>query len=174
MGKKGDRASKGPIAFRLYSDGYSLEEIHRLVGVSVTSLSKWKKESKRPDRDQDEWDRARLQKASEVQRLHDLFDREMKFIEDSNAGESFGGAIDSLIKLGSLVKSFETIETARITARRAEESSPADIDKPAQFLGFLEWLALKLRETDPEGLKILARNFDSLVIQFKAEHAQTT
>lgn len=46
----------------------------------------------------------------------------------------------------------------------------AAIDRPKIFLEDLEWIARALQETDPEGLKILARNFDALTVKFKAEY----
>ena len=45
-----------------------------------------------------------------------------------------------------------------------------DIDRPKLFLEDLEFVAEVLREVDPEGLKILARNFEEIVQRFKMKH----
>lgn len=47
-------------------------------------------------------------------------------------------------------------------------------DKPAIFLECIEFIASVLKDTDPEGLKVLAANFDELISRYKALNAQTT
>ncbi|MHB9074650.1 MAG: hypothetical protein ACYC6G_14125 [Desulfobaccales bacterium] len=54
-----------------------------------------------------------------------------------------------------------------------EEVKAPDIDRPALFLEDLQFIATILKETDPEGLKVLAHNFDLIVDRFKAQYAQT-
>jgi hypothetical protein len=57
---------------------------------------------------------------------------------------------------------------------KAEEDAAPDLDRPALFLEDMQFIAKCLKEIDPEGLKVLARNFDVIVARFKAEHAQTS
>lgn len=57
--------------------------------------------------------------------------------------------------------------------RRTEDGGQrADVDRPKVFLEDLEFVAEVLREVDPEGLKILARNFETIVDRFKVQTAK--
>jgi len=168
MGKK---ATYEPIARRRYADGMTLEQISAETGVSVPTLSTWKNETKDPTTKVDEWDRARQQKQSNIQRLKDLFERELEHVEEQEPGSISPASMDALTKLGSLVRNWESMLRAEASAQNV---AAPEIDRPALFLENMEWLAGQLKETDPEGLKVLARNFDELIIRFKAEHAKTS
>ena len=113
MAKKGDRAYLEPQAQRLYADGRSLSDISGLLGVSVTSLARWKEESKVPSADMDEWDRARLQKRSNIQRLRDLFEDQLAHLEALRADERTAPMMDVLSKVGSLLERWDKIEKAQ-------------------------------------------------------------
>ena len=110
MAKKGDRAYLEPQAQRLYADGRSLSDISGLLGVSVTSLARWKEESKVPSADLDEWDRARLQKRSNIQRLRDLFEDQLAHLEALRSDERTAPMMDVLSKVGSLLERWDKIE----------------------------------------------------------------
>jgi len=110
MAKKGDRAYLEPQAQRLYADGRSLSDISGLLGVSVTSLARWKEESKVPSADLDEWDRARMQKRSNIQRLRDLFEDQLAHLEALRADERTAPMMDVLSKVGSLLERWDKIE----------------------------------------------------------------
>jgi len=167
MGAKGDRGAKEPLARRLYADGLGLPEISRQLDISETTLRKWKNDTAPPSGDgPDEWDRMRQQKRSNIQRLKDLFDRELEHVECQDKGSLTAASMDALSKLGSLVQRWEAVERATAEANRG----PA-YDKPKVFLDNLEWIARYLSANDPEGLKVLARNFDLLVMSYKSEHA---
>ena len=169
MGQKGDRASKEPLAQRLYADGMTLVDISAQLDISETTLRRWKSDTWMPDQDIDQWDRARQQKRGNIQRLKDLFERELKFVEDAKEGTISSASMDALSKLGSLVQRWDAVERAEIAANTPAE---VEIDRPKLFLENLEWIARILKDTDPEGLKVLARNFDHLIIAFKAEYAK--
>ena len=151
-----------------YADGATLEQISAQVEVSVTSLSKWKTSTLDPKSNVDEWEKARAQKRSNHQRLRDLFERELQYVEAQAQGSLSASSMDALTKLGALVKRWDDVERARTAL---ESPVAVEIDRPALFLETLEWLGKKLRETDPEGLKVLARNFDDLIEAFKNDHA---
>ena len=116
MAKKGDRAYLEPQALRLYADGRALSDIAGLLDVSVTSLAKWKEESKTPSADMDEWDRARTQKRSNIQRLRDLFEDQLFFVEGLNARERSAPMMDTLSKVGSLLERWDKMEKAQQVA----------------------------------------------------------
>jgi hypothetical protein len=63
-------------------------------------------------------------------------------------------------------------QTALSAGDKKEEKAP-DLDRPALFLEDLNFIATILKEIDPEGLKIMSRNFDAIVSRFKADHAKT-
>ncbi len=86
-------------------------------------------------------------------------------MEDQGAGTISSASMDALTKLGALVKRWEEVERAEAAASQVAP----EIDRPAVFLENVQWIAAKLKESDPEGLKVLGRNFDGLIIQFKAE-----
>ncbi len=172
MGKKGDRAAKEGLAKDLYAQGKTLDEIGRRLDISPTSLSKWKADSKQPQNDLDDWDLARQGHRDFIEQLRYLFKEQLEYLSGLPARDRTSSDYDSLSKAAAIVRKWDDIEKAEAAKQMSETDTP-DIDKPALFLEIMEWLALKLKDTDPEGLKVLARNFDALVIQFKSEHAQT-
>lgn len=158
MATKGDKAKLYDVAMRMYTaDNKSLAEIEEALDVSRQTLHVWKADTRKPGEELDEWDRAREQKRSNVQRLRALFDRELRALEDSSAGSLNGISLDAITKLGTLVQRWETTE-----------KSPS-FDRPKVFLENIQFIAGWLRENDPEGLKVLAENFDALTVSFKVE-----
>lgn len=170
MGAKGDRAAKEGLAKDLYAQGNTLTEISGRLDVSVTSLSRWKTESKRPSADLDEWDLARQGHRDFVDELRAMFREQLTYVKGLRPAERDSSVMDTLSKTAAIVRKWDDIERAEAAKT---EVVTAEVDRPKLFLEIMEWLALKLKENDPEGLKILARNFDTLIIQFKSEHEQT-
>ena len=101
---------------RLYADGHSLNSISEELGVSVTSLSRWKADSKDPNQKMDEWDRARNQKRGNIQRLRDLFEDQLQFLEDKHASGRTAPMMDTLSKMGSLLERWDKMEKAQRVA----------------------------------------------------------
>lgn len=112
MAAKGDKAVLAPQAQRLYADGQSLSAISDQLGVSVTSLARWKTETLAPGQTMDDWDRTRSQKRGNVQRLRDLFEDQLVFLEGQNARERTAPMMDTLSKLGSLLERWDKMEKA--------------------------------------------------------------
>lgn len=121
MAKKGDRAYLEPQAQRLYAEGYSLTDIATRLDVSVTSLAKWKEESKAPSAPMDEWDRARGQKRGNIQRLRDLFEDQLAYIEGLHASKRDSKTADTLAKMGALLERWDKIEKAQEVADKVEQ-----------------------------------------------------
>jgi transcriptional regulator with XRE-family HTH domain len=173
LASKGIKASLEPIAYRLYAQGWTLTSISERFEVSVTTLSKWKKATHRPGQDLDDWDLARQAHATRGDNLRRLFEDQEEYVLSLPVSSRDAKVHDALTKASANLRHWEDHQKAAAAALLAEtETAAVEIDKPAIFLETLEWIATKLRETDPEGLKVLARNFDMLVIQFKTEHAQ--
>ena len=120
-----------------------------------------------PGEEIDGWDRARQQKRGNIQRLKDLFERELKHVEESEEGSITAPSMDALTKLGALVQRWDALERARLNLDRKDPET----DRPKLFLEDMEFVAEVLREVDPEGLKVIAKNFDTIISRFKEEHA---
>lgn len=172
MGKRGDRASKEGLAKDLYAQGASLQEISEKLDVSINSLSRWKVETKDPKSDLDEWDLARQGHRDFIDQLRSLFKEQLEYLRELSPRERTPADYDSLSKAAAIVRKWDDIERAE--AAKNQQETVVDIDKPRIFMEHLQWLSAKLKEIDPEGLKILAKNYDALLYQFKSEYAQTT
>lgn len=129
MGIKGDRASKEPLAIRLYAEGKGFAEIGRQLDISVVTLSKWKSESTPPTPPYqggdiiDDWDRARQQKRGNIQRLKDLFERQLKYIEDLPPDGVTPPMMDTMSKLGALVERWDKVEKAQAAVKSISETA---------------------------------------------------
>jgi hypothetical protein len=158
MAEKGARTQLEPICRQAFVDGESLTAIEAKYGVSRQTLSAWKGQTRKPDEDLDEWDKARARKTSFGLRMEALLDRELQFAEERQPGAIEGASLDNLSKLGSLVVKFKTVE-----------GQGAGYDKAKVFLENIQWIVSWLRENDPEGLKTLAADFDAMTMQKKTE-----
>jgi len=118
LAAKGDKAALAPQAQRLYADGQSLTAIGERLDVSVTSLARWKAETKSPCQDLDEWDRARTQKRSHLQRLRDLLEEQLSFVEGAPVRQRSTQMLATLKQLGDLLERWDKMEKA---TRVAEE-----------------------------------------------------
>jgi hypothetical protein len=140
MANKGDRAFLEPQAMRLYTDGHGLSTIAERLGVSVTSLARWKSESKVPSEEMDGWDKARSQKRGNVQRLRDLFEDQLQYLEDQHAEDRTAPMMDTLSKMGSLLEKWDKLEKAQ---RVAEEV--VNVVKEAKGAGLSDAMADDIR-----------------------------
>ena len=104
MGKKGDRAVKEPLAKDLYAQGFSLQEISEKLDSSVTSLSRWKADSKVPSEDLDAWDQARQGHRSFIENLRALFNEQLTYIKGLPVGDRTPSDWDSLAKAAAIVR----------------------------------------------------------------------
>jgi len=163
MAEKGAKSQIETVARQMYIDGKTLTAIEAALDVSRQTLSVWKGQTKKPGEDLDEWDKARARKASFGLRMEALLERELTFAEERQPGAIEGGTLDNLSKIGALAVKFREIENQKMR-----------IDRPALFMEAVEFIAGYLRANDPEGLKVLANNFDGLIVEFKTKHAQAT
>jgi hypothetical protein len=154
---KGARVQLEPVARQMFVDGKSLTAIEAEIGVSRQTLATWKGQTKKPNEEFDEWDKAKTRKANFGIRMEALLERELTFAEERQPGAIDGGSLDNLSKLGSLVVKFRTTEGG------------AGYDKAKVFLENLQWIIDWLKDNDPEGLKTLAADFDAMTMKFKTE-----
>ena len=133
MGRKGDEAIKSGPAMQLYADGHTLEHISEVLDISVTSLARWKEKSRVPGEELDGWDIARKQKRGNIQRLRDLFEDQLRYMEGLNAAERTAPMMDTLSKMGALVERWDKAEQVvrRLTQqgrKGADETKDVTID----------------------------------------------
>ncbi|MBW1991805.1 MAG: hypothetical protein JRI59_06765, partial [Deltaproteobacteria bacterium] len=135
-------------------EGLTYEEVAAATGVSRTQIQRWAvkynwEERRRQLRE--ELRQARTQMLSDTLALAQAVLKEAR--ESPEDPQKIYAAARLLpLALGALPKPREDV--------------PA-YDKAAVFLENLEFVARVLKETDPEGLKVLNRNFDHLVNRFK-------
>lgn len=155
MAAKGDKARLYDVAMRMYAEGKSLTEIEAALGVSRQTLSTWKADTKRPGEEPDEWDKARQLKRSNVQRLRELFDRELTALEDSPAGSLNNVSLDAITKLGTLVQRWEQMEQTAALKDGAQRA--------ALFLDFVKDLIAFGGRHDADLVTVLEENFDDII-----------
>jgi len=134
MATKGDRGHLEPHAMRFYADGMGMAEISQRLGVSATSLSKWKAESQRPGDEMDGWERARMQKRSNIQRLRDLFEDQLAYLEGLPAADRSPGMLDTLSKMGALLERWDKVEKAQRIVEAVFEGKEAPKTMTAEEL----------------------------------------
>jgi transcriptional regulator with XRE-family HTH domain len=123
MAQKGDKAKLYDVAMKMYIDGHSMTDVADALGVSRQALSQWKADSKAPSDDMDAWDRARKQKSTGIQRLRDLFSRQLEYVETLTPANVSPPMMDTLSKLGALVERWDRVEKeirAQATAQAAD------------------------------------------------------
>jgi len=137
MATKGDKAVLAPQAQRLYTAGHNLSSISDQLDVSVTSLKRWKDDTKAPGQPMDEWDRARSQKRGNIQRLRDLFEEQLAWVEELHPSKRSSKTMDTLSKLGSLLERWDKMEKAQRVAD--------DVDKVIKKAGLTKDTADEIR-----------------------------
>jgi uncharacterized protein YjcR len=136
-------------------DGLTFDEAALETGVSVTQLKNWSAaEGWREKRE--EFRAARRDIKSTVMQLRKDLAKKAKDNPDPQN-----------------IYAFIRLETMAGKQNKKQETA-AKIDRPALFLEAMEFIAGILKDTDPEGLKVLAKNFDSLIEKFKAKYAEAT
>lgn len=124
MGSKGDRAAKEPLAKKMYADDRSLVDIAGELDVSDTTLRRWKSEDKVPGEEIDGWDKARQQKRGNVQRLQDILDEQLTYLQGLQPSERTSQMFDGLSKIGALVERINKMD-AEIRRQALAEAADA-------------------------------------------------
>jgi hypothetical protein len=159
------------LAYKTFREcGQNLSETHRKMNgelgyvISRQSLHEWKTKYDWEGRAaRAEAEEKHLANATSDEALLAVLLKQKKKYEDYFDGMAVG-TIDNQAVYGynAILKTIVDI--------RPRGDAAVEIDRPKIFLENLEWIARALQETDPEGLKILARNFDQLTVKFKAEY----
>jgi len=144
-------------------EGKTLEEVAEITGVSVAQLKRWGAGNK--EEEIASWgDRKKEYRTAFANIRRDtvllrkrMTERALKSLDPQDL--------------------YAVVKLEMMAARQGKkEEKTVQIDRPALFLEFLEFIAATLREIDPAGLKILARkdNFEKIIERFKEQHAQAT
>jgi transposase len=133
-------------------DGYTYEQVARELNVGVRTVTTWSANNGWRERRRD-YQKDRRDARRDLVRLR----RDML----AHALETLDPRV-----VGAAVR----VETV---ARKDDREKPgipdSPTDRPRLFMETLEFIAGALKDADPEGLKVLAKNFDRLVEKFKAE-----
>lgn len=133
-------------------DGLTYEQVAEKTGVAVNTIQGWASHEGWKERRQEYREALQEIKSNTVKLRQNLI---RKAAESLNPQDIYAA-----VRLESVA--------ARQSHKR-EEAGP-DIDRPRLFLEDMEFIAATLQEVDPEGLKILARNFDLIMNRFKEAH----
>jgi hypothetical protein len=134
-------------------DRLTLEEISEKLDIGLGTVKRWSVESNWKILREEHFERRRMLKQNLAKLRENMMERAANNLDPQD--------VYAVIRLEKLAKERETGETGKQENR--------EVDLPKIFLENLEWIARALKDTDPEGLKVLARNFDYLTDKFKAE-----
>jgi hypothetical protein len=134
-------------------DGLTYAQTAEETGVNVTTLKNWGAE--------ENWKSRRSKYTGKVR------DIESDFME----------LLETLLKKAKDSKDpqdvYAAVRLAKITeSKKVNESEAPNIDRPKYFLEDLQFVAETLKELDPKGLKVFARNYDEIVSRGKERFAQ--
>lgn len=136
-------------------DGLTFDQVAKETGVSVTQLKNWS--------GAEGWREKREEYRVNKQSIRSTVTKLRKQL-----------AIDAL-STSDPQKVFAFIRLEALAGRQEKKAVDAPkIDRPAIFMEDLEFIASVLKDRDPEGLKILANNFDVMIEQIKAKYASET
>lgn len=132
-------------------DGFTYDEVANKTGIAVQTLKKWGSEEGWSDRKR-EYRESLKSIRTNMTRLRQRLAAEAATSLDPQT-------IYALVRLQN------------VAAREGKKTEAAETaDRPRLFLEDLEYIAGVLKDRDPEGLKVLARNFDFLIAEFKGHH----
>jgi hypothetical protein len=136
-------------------DGLTFDQVAKETGISISQLKSWS--------GAEGWREKREEYRVNKQSIRSTVTKLRKQLAIDALATSDPNKVFAFIRLEALAGRQE---------RKSEEAPK--IDRPAIFLEDLEFIASVLMSRDPEGLKILANNFDVLIEQFKAKYAHAT
>lgn len=156
MGKEIDQEIREQAEELYILDGRTYEQVAEATGVSVSQLKNWGADGQWKRQRQEHRQTHRGIRANLTKLRKDFFEKAVQSLDPQD--------VYAAVRLEAL---------ATRQATKQEEAAP-DIDRPKLFLEDMEFVAETLRDVDPQGLKVLARNFETIVNRFKEKHAQAT
>ncbi len=132
-------------------DGLTFEQVAAATGVAASTLKRWSDEGGWQEKKRALWEKLRQREAKRLELEMALVDKALETLDPQH------------------VYAFDRLHKYSAKQQKGPEIAAPDIDRPKIFMEDLEFIAGTLKEADPEGLKVLARNFDLLVEQFKRQ-----
>jgi len=139
-------------------EGMTFEEVAGATGVHIRTIQGWSAE--------DEWRKRRQERVGRKRALKESLEKLAESMVAQAETTKHSQDVHAAIGLAKL--------TLLQEKKQAEVSPAVALDHPRVFLENLEFVAGFLKDRDPEGLKILARNFDALITAFKERNEKTT
>ena len=134
-------------------EGLSLEEVSEETEIPLGTLKRWSSE--------EQWFDEKQRHRRELVTI-DQDTLKLKKLMTKHAIETLDPQV---------IHALNALNKIKISSKKADQKEP-DIDRPKIFLEDLEFIAETLREIDPEGLKVVSRDFEMIVRRFKESHAQ--
>jgi hypothetical protein len=134
VGKKGDRASKEVQARQMYAYGLSLTDIAVALDISVTSLARWKSDTKDPNRQEDEWELARLGRRDHIDTIKATYQEQLNYVAGLSPRDRSPKDTDMLVKLNSVILSWEKFELEKVAKlmMRIERTPAPALEEPPE------------------------------------------
>lgn len=134
MGKKGDRASKEVQAREMYAYGLSLTDIAVALDISVTSLARWKHDTKDPNKPEDEWDLARASRRDHIDMIKATYQEQLAYVSGLSPRERSPKDSDLLVKLHSIILGWEKFELEKVAKlmMRIDRAEAKPAARPAE------------------------------------------
>ena len=155
MPRKGYGDTVRTDAESLYvEDGLSYDDIADELHVSANTIKRWGADGGWVERRNEFVRRRRTLKAKLLELRETMMSKAIGSTEAQDAH-----AVIHLEKLA-------------LVQEGKADAGTLEIDRPKVFLEDLEFIAETLKETDPEGLKVLAKSFTMLISRFKERHAK--
>jgi transposase-like protein len=135
-------------------DGLTFAQVAEIIGVAESTLKRWSAE--------DGW---RADRAKYARTVREIEKNRLAVLE-----KVYGKALDTVDP--QLIYAAARLEAVAARQAKKDDAAALEVDKPAVFLEALQFIAETLKELDPEGLKIFARNYDEIVTRGKERFAQ--
>ncbi|MDY7034543.1 MAG: hypothetical protein SV375_00045 [Thermodesulfobacteriota bacterium] len=139
-------------------DALTLEEVARATGIPERTIQKWSADDCWNEKKKEYQDTLKDIKRNTILLRKSLISKALQSLDPQD--------VYATVKMEFLAE--------RKTRGPGGGGQGAEVDRPKIFLEDMEFVADALREIDPEGLKILARNFETIVKRFKEQNAQAT
>ncbi len=137
------------------TEGLTFEQVAKKTDVSVSQLKRWAKEG--------DWKTKRKEHRLGLLEIKRNYDRLRQGIVEKALNSLDPQDVYAALRIEKLNR-----ETSKST-----DEIKIEIDRPKIFLEDLEFIIEVLKEIDPEGLKVLAKSFDTIVARFKESHEKT-
>ena len=138
-------------------DGLTIEEISGRLGISDRTLANWSASGNWMERRKKHRDDVASIKRNSFKLRKELAKKALETLESMqsiNPQDMHG---------------FKSVLSMIEPKEKEKDQTTIDIDRPKIFMEDMEFVAEVLKEIDPEGLKIFARNFDVIVNRFKGK-----